>query len=100
MDTLINNVLEWGIVNIIDDYKTNFEYLNILEKYSRNEKIQWESLSKHQYLSEDFIMEFKRKVYWEYIYYRRDYSEELCDFFKDIPNPFSYPYEDPENDES
>ena len=46
-------------------------------------KKQWEDISKHQKLSEDFIREFQDKVYWGYISMFQKLSEDFIREFQD-----------------
>jgi len=43
----------------------------------------WIEISKYQYLTEDFIREFKDKVDWWYISYYQELSEPFIREFKD-----------------
>ena len=58
----------------------NQELVNeLLKKYNGN----WQNISTHQTLSEDFIREFKDKVDWEGISYYQTLSESFIREFKD-----------------
>ena len=58
----------------------NQELVNeLLKKYNGN----WQNISKHQTLSEDFIREFKDKVNWYWISRYQTLSEDFIREFKD-----------------
>ena len=59
------------------------EYFNLILKY---EYKHWLNISMHEYLSEDFIREFKDKVDWYYISIYQDLSEDFIREFKNEVN--------------
>ena len=50
------------------------------------EKVNWDSVSANQKLSEDFIREFKNKVHWAYISIHQTLSESFIREFEDKVN--------------
>ena len=57
-----------------------------IEKIRKNPDNQnWETISRYQKLSEDFIKEFQDKVDWVYIPYKQKLSEEFIgEFYQKI----------------
>ena len=64
------------------------EFLNkeLNANYESLEGINWEYISEHQKLSEDFIREFQDKVDWEYISAYQKLSEDFIREFQDEVN--------------
>ena len=55
----------------------------LLAQHGLTGKENWELISKHQHLSEDFIREFKDMVNWRWISERQHLSEDFIREFKD-----------------
>jgi len=65
----------------IEYFIKNWESIDKKDIYFSEE--QWKEISIYKYLSEEFIKEFKDKVYWRYISYYQKLSEEFIREFID-----------------
>jgi len=68
----------------IEYFIENWESIDKKDIYFSN--YEWERISYYKCLSEDFIKEFKDKVYWPYISYYQNLSEEFIREFEDEVN--------------
>lgn len=82
---LIDIVKEKGIVNIINDYKKQMEYLTIIDKYTiDNEKTNWYKLSNNENNLDIYFLElYENKVYWTSISYSCNLTIEIIRRFAD-----------------
>ena len=69
-----------------EDWETLSEHRGLTEDFIREFQflVDWDIISKYQRLSEDFIREFKYNVDWFYISQYQHLSEEFIEEFKDI----------------
>jgi len=69
--------------------KVNWNYISIHQKLSENfirefqSKVNWNNISADQKLSENFIREFQSRVNWNYISYYQKLSEDFIREFRD-----------------
>ena len=72
-DLLQDEVLEEGVVSIILKYKQHMEWRDMIDKYDGN----WWDISMHESLSEEFMHEYKDKLFWKCISQAQLLSEEF-----------------------
>lgn len=82
VDIIRNIVKEKGVAKLIINYKKRFEWVDLIDNYTFDNKVDWASLSKKQILKEDFIQEFKDKVNWLYICIYQSLSERFIEKHK------------------
>ena len=73
---IINNVKEGQLLDELDKI---IKWNEIIRKYNNN----WEKISQHATLSEDFIREYQDKVLWWLITYNQELSEDFIREFQD-----------------
>jgi hypothetical protein len=55
----------------------------VITQYTFDDEVDWEGVSLHEYLTEDFIREFADKVDWDLIIIKQQLSEPFIREFKD-----------------
>ena len=82
MDYIIDIVKEKGVAELILNYKKRFEWVELIDKYTLCNNVNWASVSKRQDLPEDFIHEFKDKLCWLYICIYQSLTEDFIEKHK------------------
>ena len=81
-----NYLIKYLTIEILIILYDNFHYHDIIVNYLKNNKVDWNYISRYQKLPEKFIRKFQDKVNWDYILKYQNLTEKFIREFQNKVN--------------